>query len=252
MAAALKAQGNAYFAKQDWEGAVECYSRSLELEEDPIATSTLLSNRCACYIHLEQFPEAQADASRCINLRPDWSKGHARSGEAYSRSQAFGLAEIACECSSPISIMGLRRLLNYVDDSDNKAVEVAEDKATKLRYIAARKIVQQTAQRNKRIAQAGHMPATAVHSKSPNIEAGLTKNWEGSWRNLLAKADLQDQPGLGIRFLMFANEQGNKGWQMLDKSYRRKSGRGSNMQIEGDAGNSAVQDLSGKATLSLL
>ncbi|GAA5883651.1 hypothetical protein JCM16303_004746 [Sporobolomyces ruberrimus] len=114
MAAALKAQGNAYFAKQDWEGAVECYSRSLELEEDPIATSTLLSNRCACYIHLEQFPEAQADASRCINLRPDWSKGHARSGEAYSRSQAFGLAEIACECSSPISIMGLRRLLNYI------------------------------------------------------------------------------------------------------------------------------------------
>jgi len=97
MAAALKAQGNAHFAKKQWQEALDLYSQALDLEKDNIALGALLSNRSACLAHLDRFELALADASRCIKLRPRWSKGFARSGEAYSRMQSFELAERACE-----------------------------------------------------------------------------------------------------------------------------------------------------------
>lgn len=58
-AAVLKAQGNAHFAKKEWESAIESYSQALEAEKDPVASAALLSNRSAAYVHLDRLEEGE-------------------------------------------------------------------------------------------------------------------------------------------------------------------------------------------------
>ena len=60
-AAALKAEGNEYFANKDWQRAIERYSQSLTLveESDIVSKTALLSNRSACYIKLLQFEKGE-------------------------------------------------------------------------------------------------------------------------------------------------------------------------------------------------
>ena len=37
-------------------------------------SSVLLSNRCAAYLNLEMYDKALADAKRCVQIEPEWSK----------------------------------------------------------------------------------------------------------------------------------------------------------------------------------
>lgn len=98
MAAELKARGNAHFAHQEWDRALELYTQALKVvdEADEDQRSALLSNRSACYIHLNQFGKAFEDGQLCLKLRPEWSKAYARCGEANSRQCNFEYAKIAC------------------------------------------------------------------------------------------------------------------------------------------------------------
>ncbi|KAK1432979.1 hypothetical protein QVD17_09882 [Tagetes erecta] len=43
----------------------------------------LYSNRSAAYASLNQYSEALTDAQRTVDLKPDWSKGYSRLGEAH-------------------------------------------------------------------------------------------------------------------------------------------------------------------------
>ncbi|GAA5870996.1 hypothetical protein JCM16303_001655 [Sporobolomyces ruberrimus] len=123
MAAALKARGNAHFAHQGWDRALELYTQALKVidEADEDQRSALLSNRSACYIHLNQFAKAFEDGQLCLKLRPEWSKAYARCGEANSRQCNFEYAKIA-----------------YTE-----ALRYVEDEATKARYIAPLKLVEE-------------------------------------------------------------------------------------------------------------
>lgn len=62
--AALKEEGNTLFKAGDMQGAVGCYTRALKLNESPKDCAVLYRNRSACYLKLEDYSKAEADASK--------------------------------------------------------------------------------------------------------------------------------------------------------------------------------------------
>lgn len=48
-----------------------------------------LSNRCACYTNLNKLELALKDAQECVRLKPDWSKGYYRLGNALALLHRF-------------------------------------------------------------------------------------------------------------------------------------------------------------------
>lgn len=62
--AALKEEGNALFKAGDVSGAVCCYTRALSLSDGQSESAVLYRNRSACYLKLEQYSEAAADATK--------------------------------------------------------------------------------------------------------------------------------------------------------------------------------------------
>jgi len=75
--------GNAAFKAGDNEEAVRCFTEAIR--DDP-TNEKLYSNRSAANAKLCQFKDALLDANKCIDLKPDWFRGHSRRGAAY-----FGL-----------------------------------------------------------------------------------------------------------------------------------------------------------------
>ncbi|KAF3921549.1 hypothetical protein AA313_de0202671 [Arthrobotrys entomopaga] len=79
MADALKAQGNAAFSAKDFPKAIDFFSQAIQL--DP-TNHVLYSNRSGSYASLKNFDQALADATKCTEIKPDWSKGWSRKGAA--------------------------------------------------------------------------------------------------------------------------------------------------------------------------
>jgi tetratricopeptide (TPR) repeat protein len=79
-------EANEAFIEEDYETAVELYTRTLELNstnEDQIAPDyQILSKRAMAYIKLNEYEEALKDAIKCIQTgQPDaMSKGYLRKG----------------------------------------------------------------------------------------------------------------------------------------------------------------------------
>ena len=90
----LKAEGNTAFAEQDFDLAVEKFSRAIELDD---SNHVLFSNRSAAYTGLKKYDEAKADAEKCIEMKKDWSKGYARLGAALHGLKEFDAAINAYE-----------------------------------------------------------------------------------------------------------------------------------------------------------
>mmetsp|Transcript_7874 Transcript_7874/g.15240 ORF Transcript_7874/g.15240 Transcript_7874/m.15240 type:complete len:1011 (-) Transcript_7874:3959-6991(-) len=80
-----KSLGNQYFAEGKFEAAASCYS--MALRHDPY-NKLLLSNRCACYLKLNQIGFALEDALKCKEVAGDWVKSFFRLGQVF---QALGL-----------------------------------------------------------------------------------------------------------------------------------------------------------------
>ncbi|KAF3932735.1 hypothetical protein ABW19_dt0204964 [Dactylella cylindrospora] len=79
MADQLKAQGNAAFAAKDFNKAIDFFSQAIEI--DP-TNHVLFSNRSGSYASLKNFNRALEDATKCTEIKPDWSKGWSRKGAA--------------------------------------------------------------------------------------------------------------------------------------------------------------------------
>lgn len=62
--AALKEEGNALFKAGDLSGAVCCYTKALNLSDSQSESAVLYRNRSACYLKLEEYSEAKADATK--------------------------------------------------------------------------------------------------------------------------------------------------------------------------------------------
>jgi tetratricopeptide (TPR) repeat protein len=79
-------KGNAFYAQKDYAKAVNAYNQGLKVDAD---NSVLLSNRSACFLALDKEVRALKDAERCVELRPDWIKGHWRMAQALLKLKKF-------------------------------------------------------------------------------------------------------------------------------------------------------------------
>lgn len=61
---ALKEEGNNLFKCGDVQGALSCYTKALKLSGSESESAVLYRNRCACYLKLNNYSKAKADASR--------------------------------------------------------------------------------------------------------------------------------------------------------------------------------------------
>jgi tetratricopeptide (TPR) repeat protein len=90
-ASALKSkeEGNKALANKDVNGAIAHFSAGIAALGDNASSagdvelkSVLLSNRSAAYASLRKWSEALVDAEQATQLRPTWSKAHARAALA--------------------------------------------------------------------------------------------------------------------------------------------------------------------------
>jgi stress-induced-phosphoprotein 1 len=58
----------------------EKFSQAIAIEPE---NHILYSNRSAVYSAQNEYQKALEDAEKSIQIKPDWSKGHARKGAAY-------------------------------------------------------------------------------------------------------------------------------------------------------------------------
>ncbi|BGO89147.1 hypothetical protein NBRC10512_003529 [Rhodotorula toruloides] len=127
MADALKAQANTAFAAQNWNKAIDCWTKAIKKEKDAVALASLYSNRSAAYLKVSKYDAALRDAEQAVLKRPTWSKAKARMAEVYARQQIFDLAKSSYE----------------------RAIELAEDDATRERYQASLKTTKEAEEKAK-------------------------------------------------------------------------------------------------------
>jgi len=73
-----KLTGNKYYMEGDYHKAYEMYSLAISKSTETEGLATFYSNRSNTCIQLNDYVKALSDAEKCIELRPDWSKGFYR------------------------------------------------------------------------------------------------------------------------------------------------------------------------------
>ncbi|KAJ1492208.1 hypothetical protein T484DRAFT_1931603 [Baffinella frigidus] len=89
----LKAKGNDAFKGKRYRDAVDFYTRAISA--GGLLNHVLFSNRCACFVALEEYDSALIDANKCVALKPDWGKGYGRQGEVHLAKGDLDKAEAA-------------------------------------------------------------------------------------------------------------------------------------------------------------
>ncbi|XP_077423303.1 protein unc-45 homolog A [Vanacampus margaritifer] len=91
--AALREEGNNLFKAGDLQSAVCCYTRALKLSDNSQESAVLYRNRSACYLKLEDYNKAEADASKSLDADPSDVKARFRRAQAFQKlgrlDQAF-------------------------------------------------------------------------------------------------------------------------------------------------------------------
>ena len=78
---AAKERGGAHYAGKRFAEAISSYTYCIDhaASEDP-ELYLYYSNRCACYMQMQDYVLAKGDAESCISLKPTFSKGYSRLG----------------------------------------------------------------------------------------------------------------------------------------------------------------------------
>jgi len=76
----LKTEGSTYFQAGEYLKAVGSFTKAMKLAPE---NETLYSNRAAALCLINKFTKAQVDGEKCVELKPDWAKGHYRLGCAF-------------------------------------------------------------------------------------------------------------------------------------------------------------------------
>jgi stress-induced-phosphoprotein 1 len=77
--AEFKEKGNQYFKEQNYEKAIEFYSKAIEAEP---SNHIFYSNRSLTYFKMNMFVESLKDADMSIEYNSSWAKGFQRKGAA--------------------------------------------------------------------------------------------------------------------------------------------------------------------------
>eukprot|EP00796_Vickermania_ingenoplastis_P007870 gene7870-5497_t len=84
-----KDEGNELFKQDKFPEAVAAYTEAIKRLP---TEHTTYSNRAAAYLKLGAYNDALKDAEKCIELKPDFVKGHARKGHAYFWTKQYNRA----------------------------------------------------------------------------------------------------------------------------------------------------------------
>ncbi|XP_059499931.1 protein unc-45 homolog B [Stegostoma tigrinum] len=79
----LKENGNECFQNKDYDKAIECYTKAIQLTKDKKVLAVLYRNRAACHLKKESYVPAASDASKAIDVDASDIKA------LYRRSQAL-------------------------------------------------------------------------------------------------------------------------------------------------------------------
>jgi tetratricopeptide (TPR) repeat protein len=82
-------KGNECVKSKDYQEAVNCYSRSIELNSDEPFT---YANRAMAYLKLKEFKKVVEDADMAIKLKPGYLKAYHRRGKAYVALNKYEMA----------------------------------------------------------------------------------------------------------------------------------------------------------------
>lgn len=89
LAEEMKIQANEYFKKQDYNKAIELYTRAIELNP---AVAVYYGNRSIAYLKTECYGYALSDATKAIELDKNYIKGYYRRAAAHMCLGKFKLA----------------------------------------------------------------------------------------------------------------------------------------------------------------
>uniref|UniRef100_H3AZB8 Unc-45 myosin chaperone B n=1 Tax=Latimeria chalumnae TaxID=7897 RepID=H3AZB8_LATCH len=64
----VKEEGNKYFQANDYDNAIQCYTKAIKLTKDKKVLGVLYRNRAACHLKKESYAQAASDASRAIDV----------------------------------------------------------------------------------------------------------------------------------------------------------------------------------------
>ncbi|RNF26824.1 stress-induced protein sti1 [Trypanosoma conorhini] len=84
-----KEEGNAFFKSDKFPEAVEAYTEAIKRNPEE---HTTYSNRAAAYLKLGAYSQALADSEKCISLKPEFVKAHARRGHALFWTKQYNKA----------------------------------------------------------------------------------------------------------------------------------------------------------------
>jgi stress-induced-phosphoprotein 1 len=82
----FKQKGNEALQKGDKQGAIDNYSKGLEIEPN---NHLLLTNRAAVFLQQQKFQEAYDDSTKAVAAKPDFGKAYLRQGQAL-----FGMGKL--------------------------------------------------------------------------------------------------------------------------------------------------------------
>lgn len=89
IAKAKKEEGNALFKSDKFPEAVAAYTEAIKRLP---TEHTAYSNRAAAFLKLGAYNDALKDAEKCLELKPDFVKAHARKGHAYFWTKQYNRA----------------------------------------------------------------------------------------------------------------------------------------------------------------
>jgi len=121
-----KKRGNTLFGKKDYKAAIEAYSQAVELFA---GDHTYYSNRCACYMALNDFKAALHDAVCCRIIAPSWQKGAYRLASARLALKRFEDAAVAAW--EGVSINPAGKESDELKDMMKRCVREGKNKAKK-------------------------------------------------------------------------------------------------------------------------
>lgn len=134
----FKDAGNEHFKQQQWEKAIEAYSKGLALPGEALEGNTrgiLYSNRSQCYIKLGDYQQAVQDADESLKLMPTHCKSLLRRATAYEQlgKHKEALSDfvklVKLEPQNQQAVQGARRMRDQVsgniDQQRNDVLPVA-------------------------------------------------------------------------------------------------------------------------------
>ncbi len=78
-AAEFKEKANNYLKNKDYDNALKCYDEAVRLDPND---HIHYSNRSACHFNMGNFEKALEDGEKCLQMKPDFSRGYQRKGLA--------------------------------------------------------------------------------------------------------------------------------------------------------------------------